>query len=127
MLVELNIGLDCKDQLNTPAHLAERAAVAHRMLSRFLVFSRRFTTSYPGPDGAQVTERGLFVALETNNLFSASREIFKTAIALDQDCIAVYYPGRSQGLLLGPRADAWGQFDANHFRRFDRADERLAA
>jgi len=127
MLVELNIGLDCKDQPNTQVDIDARAAMARRMLSKFLVFSRGFYTSYPGPDGAQVNERGLFVTLETNNLFSASREIFKTAIALDQDCIAVYYPGRSQGLLLGPRAEAWGQFDANHFRRFDRADERLAA
>lgn len=127
MIVELNIGLNCTNRPNTQGHIDERAAVAYRMLSRFIVFSRRFATSYPGPDGAQVTERGLFVALETNNLFSAAREIFKTATALGQDCIAVYYPSRSQGLLLGPRAEAWGQFDSNHFRRFDRADERLAA
>jgi hypothetical protein len=35
-----------------------------------------------------------------------------------QDCVAVYLPGEGRGGLVGPRAQAWGEFDAAKFIRF---------
>lgn len=37
----------------------------------------------------------------------------------DQDCIAVYYPGEDKGYLLGPNAEAWGDFHYDYFVRYE--------
>lgn len=38
---------------------------------------------------------------------------------LGQDCIATWDPSEGRGLLLGPRADAWGSFDPSFFVGLD--------
>ena len=47
------------------------------------------------------------------------------AEALNQDCIAVYYPKEQRGALIGPRAAAWGEFSPEFFFNID--GSRLAA
>jgi hypothetical protein len=34
---------------------------------------------------------------------------------LQQDCIAAYYPETGHGALIGPRAEAWGEFNPEFF------------
>ena len=37
------------------------------------------------------------------------------AIALEQDCIAVYKPSTGKGALIGPRSYKWGAFSPEYF------------
>ena len=37
------------------------------------------------------------------------------AIALEQDCIAVYKPSTGKGALIGPRSYKWGTFSPEYF------------
>ena len=37
------------------------------------------------------------------------------AIALEQDCIAVYKPSTGKGALIGPRSYKWGDFSPEYF------------
>jgi hypothetical protein len=47
------------------------------------------------------------------------------AEALNQDCIAVYFPDTKLGQLIGPRAAAWGDFNPEFFFNLD--GSRLSA
>lgn len=38
---------------------------------------------------------------------------------LNQDCVAIYIPERSGGLLCGPRTEAWGHFNPEFFFMLD--------
>ena len=125
--MELNIGLDVTGRPNAESNRAERAAIAQSWLSAFSTSSHRFATQYPGPDGTQIDEAGLFLSLEVNNLFSAVREVYKLSQLLDQDCIAAFYPERGDGLMIGPAADQWPAFNSRYFRRFDVTPEQVAA
>jgi len=46
-------------------------------------------------------------------------QVYMVAADLDQDCIAVYWPETNSGALVGPRAAAWGAFDARFFFTLD--------
>lgn len=58
-----------------------------------------------------VMEEDTFVARVSG--FSYDK-IFKIAQTLRQDCIAVQFEG-GKGVLIGPKAEAWGIFDASRF------------
>ena len=45
--------------------------------------------------------------------------IFALAQVLGQDCIAVHMTPAGAGRLIGPRADAWGDFDPAYFIGLD--------
>lgn len=45
--------------------------------------------------------------------------IGRLAESLQQDCIATWDPSEGRGLLLGPRADAWGEFNPEFFVGLD--------
>ncbi len=41
--------------------------------------------------------------------------IYRSAQQLEQDCIAVYDPSVRTGILVGPRAADWGEFQPKYF------------
>ncbi len=41
--------------------------------------------------------------------------IYDLALLLNQDAIAVYLPDFGHGALIGPRAEAWGNFNPEFF------------
>ena len=41
------------------------------------------------------------------------------AQVLGQDCIAVYQPDAQKGRLIGPKAEAWGEFNPEFFIQLD--------
>jgi hypothetical protein len=41
--------------------------------------------------------------------------IYRSAQQLDQDCIAVYDESIKQGILVGPKAAQWGDFNPTYF------------
>ena len=45
--------------------------------------------------------------------------VFGLAVATEQDCIAVYDPATGHGELVGPRAEAWGDFNPEYFVLMD--------
>lgn len=50
-------------------------------------------------------------------LWNGQSNVTDLARALRQDCIAVYMPAYSRGVLIGPLASKWGPFDINRFIR----------
>lgn len=127
MNIELNIGLNVEGGTNTPAAFDARAnqAIA-RLIGCALLETTRYETTYQGPDG-DTTEPGLFVRLDTNNLFFAEQTVYFLSVLLDQDCISVYYPALESGRLVGPRSSKWGAFDADFFHRPATVELRAAA
>lgn len=69
------------------------------------------------------TEQTLVVEFELEALDEVHADIVAVAEALcnrfDQDCVALYHTGLRRGLLIGPRAAAWGPFDASKFFLLD--------
>ena len=126
MIIELNIGLHIQGRINNETQYSKRSAVALLKLGHLVVDSQRFVTQYQGPTG-YVTEPGLFVALQTNNLFDAQTVVYELAIQLEQDCIGVYCPQTDSGSLVGPQSENWGSFQLAFFKRFSAQPERLAA
>lgn len=41
--------------------------------------------------------------------------VYRAAQQLEQDCIAVYDPAIKQGILVGPKAADWGEFQPKYF------------
>jgi hypothetical protein len=60
------------------------------------------------------SELTLVVAFADNGPGLDNR-IAMLSAALDQDCIAAYYPDEQWGQLIGPKAAAWGQFNPEFF------------
>jgi len=46
-------------------------------------------------------------------------DLFDVALALCQECIAVFDPESGNGELIGPRAEKWGEFNPHYFFRLD--------
>ncbi len=109
--MELNIRLDAADlpdsktaikwrESKVIAELKRHGDVAHRRM-----VNRRLHTLVAQVQAADIPNEVL------NHL----------AEDLHQDCIAVYYPHRDEGLLIGPRANLWVRFRIFSFERFDPA------
>ena len=114
MEVILNIGLD-----NAPADLsytngrlnplnarrAMQAAQAVRHNGFEIISAKVFQSDTEPTLVVEATHTGLGLD-NTIDMLSA---------ALKQDCIAVYYVDEQFGALIGPRADAWGEFNPEFF------------
>lgn len=46
-------------------------------------------------------------------------QVYRAAVTLDQDCIAVYWPEVGSGALVGPREEEWGEFNPAYFIDID--------
>ena len=125
MKFELNIGLNVAGGANRTADINARTEMALRMVKAKFgdgAFMRRYESEYVDPAGTIVLESGLFVAVDTVRV-KASWIVYSAveviAAALEQDCIAVFFPDALFGKLVGPKAAAWGKFDFNYFKRFE--------
>lgn len=69
------------------------------------------------------TEQTLVVEFELEALDAVHADIVALAEAVCnrfyQDCVALYHTGLRKGLLIGPRAAAWGPFNPNYFFLLD--------
>lgn len=117
-MIELNIGLNLKSQPNFDAGIFERDR-AIRCLLRHIdpkVIVYRTDTSYQH-EGTTVHEPVLVAQLtatgkQLDALGNALGAMF------EQDCYAAYWPDTGDGLLVGPRAEQWGEFNPAFFIRF---------
>jgi len=109
MIYELNIGLfigsDHEHRLNSYAAVRTRfnmvAEVIHAELGEVIF--------HLGKEPTAVVKIGLVDWNEATRLAMYLCEMFS------QDCIAVRNSLSGEGRLIGPRADAWGDFDLDYF------------
>jgi hypothetical protein len=99
----LNIGLARADQPNVPAQHALHLVHKHvgPTLEHTLVQSD--------------TEPTLVVRAVWQTLGQLAGILWTLSHALGQDCVAVYRPDTGKGSLIGPKADAWGDFNPAFF------------
>ena len=112
MQVELNIGLERKDGVLPLATYRKALAILRTAVA--LTYDRTYC------DDTEVKELGLFVAFDW---MASAQELITfiglLSIDLGQDRIAVYCVDKDRGVLVGPKADQWGEFDKAYFKRFD--------
>jgi hypothetical protein len=110
MQIELNIGLNVTNRDNGQASRNNRAAWALAALHSN--FGRRAVST---------TEDTLIVQMSvpSEDMAEFQATVQDLAVALEQDCIAVYNATAMSGELIGPRASAWGTFNPDYFIRFD--------
>lgn len=118
MIIELNIGLNIADSVNTSWQRSSRADFAINYLAKL------------GKVGAtrremSATEDTLIAVLDTStSTASLHGEIERLAYELDQDCIAVLNVSTNAGTLVGSfpdRVAKWGEFNPEFFIRYDQA------
>ena len=117
MNIELNIGLDVPGATNTPASRDMLAVRATAYLTGAFagVATRRYESSYQ-QDGVTVTEAGMAVRLTAER--PVDWMIAGLSAILAQDCIGVLDADTGAGVLVGPKAAAWGDFNPEYFNRF---------
>lgn len=110
----LNVGL------NIGGTTAISAAVAKEILiaNGFVLGNEALVESDTEP--ALVIE-----AWPVHALTSVGNSLHQSAQDLQQDCIAAYNPATNKGVLIGPRAAAWGTFNPEFFFNLD--GQRLSA
>lgn len=123
MKVEFNIGLDVAGTRNSLHDCTQRARRALEMIKaaglRYNV--ERICSQYEGPDGQLHLEQTLVVEIsvfEASRINSIRSVAYEVAVALDQDCVAVFWPAAEKGELVGPSAAKWGEFNINYFRTY---------
>lgn len=109
--IELNIRLDTKYGANSVDACRMREQLALKQLGSYGKVLHRKGDS--GTEAARI----LIICVEVDDI--PHNELFHLAETLQQDCIGVYRPGRGVGVLIGPCASAWGDFDIDRFVRFD--------
>lgn len=93
-----------------------------------------FPNGIPAASAAQVLRNNGFTVHTTSVRRSATEPTLVALVSIDdgdmadalheasvqlaQDCIAVYCPGTEKGLLVGPKAAAWGEFNPEFFLVF---------
>lgn len=123
MDIELNIRLDVRGARNSLADCQARAYQAVGALQHNFdnVQSRRHQYEYEDNAGTIHLADCLVVRIEGipfRQRHEYREVIHALAGALEQDCIAVYYPFTQHGELIGTSTGAYGSFDYNEFRRF---------
>ncbi len=123
MKVEFNIGLDVAGARNSLHDCTLRARQAINIIKstgiRYQV--ERISSQYEGPDGTIHLEQTLVVELsvyEAARIASIRSLAYEIAVALSQDCVAVFWPATERGELIGPNAVKWGDFNINFFKTF---------
>lgn len=84
---------------------------------REYVKTRVAIAKYEGPTGPE--QNGVLIArCVVNDTYAAIGYAYQIASMFDQDCVALFSPAGAVGILVGPNAAKWGEFDPAFFRRF---------
>ena len=114
----LNIGLHVGRERaqNSERMVRARANIAEKALDGFLGANGSCVCQVL-PDGQEPTlvVAGNITRIDRLSNWELQNFIYDLAVALHQDCIAAEANGVGQ--LIGPHADAWGDFNNDLFRR----------
>lgn len=111
MTIELNIRLDVVGRRFTDEQFARRSKTIVGLLGKFGTVDHRVRRIWIDQP------RHLVAQVHTDEISDV--KLFKLAERFQQGCISVYCPTRNEGHLVGPKADAWGDFNLEKFERFD--------
>lgn len=114
MIIELNINLNVIGRPNSLADCNTRAFTAIAYLAAHFVNAD--ATRWQAND-----EDILLARVHTGNatVEEILRKIAVLSAELEQDCIALRWPENFEGVLVGPKATTWGDWDEDEFKRFD--------
>lgn len=110
MTVEINMRLDCGRRY-TEQQFEKLAKGSVAMLSKFGPVDHRVRRLWMDQP------RHLVAQIHADDI--PEDALFNIARKFRQNCLAIYYPARNEGRLVGPMADDWGPFDLKEFERFD--------
>lgn len=96
----LNIGLDTSNH----THLGLDDVLPHFVEHILMVDKSKVVMGKTGEETAVLFVHGI----EEDDIYDISE-------ALGQDCIAAYDLQRCKGMLIGPEAERWGEFDPTLF------------
>lgn len=120
---ELNIGLFVTGGQNDYATVANRAMRIDRTLNVLYggsaVIRSKVVSAMYEAGGEVAGEPTLVVSLSGRFAAGALRgAVYALAEENEQDCIAVFEPETGRGVLVGPKAADWGEFNPDFFVRF---------
>lgn len=117
---ELNIGLLVGDDQDDPVAFAlgnqwsDIKDRMHRLSCRMYVLGVCVSRFHAGEEPTLVVAG----RVSTDDPGGFHKWLYLLAEEFGQDCLAIYYPDEENGYLLGPNADAWGEFDIKRFERY---------
>lgn len=110
MTIEINMRLDCgRGYTEQQFANLERGAVA--ILGRYGTVEHRVRRLWMGQP------RHIVARVNVDDI--PHDALSKVAKRFQQACLAIYYPERNEGCLVGPNASEWGPFKLEEFERFD--------
>lgn len=123
MIIELNINLNVIGRRNSLADCNKRAQTAIFYFAAHFGIANvtRRGSQVEGDDGMLHDQDILLARVHTGN-YSVEETLRKIAVLsaeLEQDCIALRWPDNFEGVLVGPKATTWGDWDESLFQRFD--------
>ena len=114
--VIINIGLMGGQAFRNTLLPQQRVVIMGAMLRELMVPGYRAEIQAHAGQEPTLVVTGVF-----NLSAPCSLLAWDACVLAEQDCIAVYYPGGlndmsdGQGVLFGPNAESWGDFDSNYF------------
>lgn len=116
MIIELNINLNVIGRRNSLADCNHRAFTSIAYLAAHFL-------SVDDTRWQKFDEDILLARVDTGNVTVEEilRKIAVLSAELEQDCIALRWPDNFEveGMLVGPKATTWGDWDESLFQRFD--------
>ena len=111
--IELNIRLDVLGRSSSEAELNWRRSTALELLRQGVLPPSQID------DRRLITGAAHLLIVKMSDQGVKEVEFYRLSERLSQDCISAFYPTQGRGLLLGPRAADWGEFNIEKFERFE--------
>ena len=121
MHVEINIRLDVRGRRNSLADCTERGHLALNALRGqfFDVIADRFIDEIVRTNYVELQDNLLVQFDSSADRATTEHVLSMLSDALEQDCIAVYYPEFHRGAIVGSHPEAWGNFSFDKFKRIN--------
>lgn len=74
-----------------------------------------FVALYEGPSGPEIQTVQVLSFDYPRSLSHAVGAAYLLSLEFEQDCVAVHFPETGHGMLVGPNAAKWGDFDPKYF------------